>query len=196
MPDLRWEISQCRRHGKMHDVCMVRYVDLIPIMLRRTNDSSGTQEHKAHHDQTHYVGIIAIERMKISGISTGSTQPPQRCIWRSPFPASGRLKQYEPLSRHEVSRYSRSARRARLPHPPACSAELRAGPGVIRIGVAPLPKRSGPCGVGLASRLSLPWRSAFWRGRLNSACEFYVFCVLGFSPTHCERPSKREHDEE
>jgi hypothetical protein len=44
VPDLRWEISQCRRHGKMHDVCMVRYIDLIPITLRKTNDSSGTQE--------------------------------------------------------------------------------------------------------------------------------------------------------
>ena len=28
LPDLRWEISQCGRHGQMHDAC--RYVDLIP----------------------------------------------------------------------------------------------------------------------------------------------------------------------
>jgi hypothetical protein len=25
---LRWEISQCRRHGQMHDACMVYYVEL------------------------------------------------------------------------------------------------------------------------------------------------------------------------
>jgi len=30
LPDLREEIAQCRRHGQMHDACMVRYVDLIP----------------------------------------------------------------------------------------------------------------------------------------------------------------------
>ena len=30
LPDLRWEISRCRRHGQMHDACMVRYIDLIP----------------------------------------------------------------------------------------------------------------------------------------------------------------------
>ena len=29
LPDLRQEISQCERHGMMHDACMVRYVDLI-----------------------------------------------------------------------------------------------------------------------------------------------------------------------
>ena len=29
-PDLREGISQCERHGQMHDACMVRYVDLIP----------------------------------------------------------------------------------------------------------------------------------------------------------------------
>jgi hypothetical protein len=28
MPDLRQEIAQCKRHGQMHDACMVRYVDL------------------------------------------------------------------------------------------------------------------------------------------------------------------------
>jgi hypothetical protein len=28
-PDLRQEIAQCRRHGQMHDACMVRYVDLV-----------------------------------------------------------------------------------------------------------------------------------------------------------------------
>ena len=28
LPDLRWEISQCRRHGQMHDACMVHYVEL------------------------------------------------------------------------------------------------------------------------------------------------------------------------
>ena len=33
MPDLRWEISQCRRHGQMHDACMVRYVDLVSSFL-------------------------------------------------------------------------------------------------------------------------------------------------------------------
>ena len=30
LPDLREEISQCERHGQMHDACMVRYVDLKP----------------------------------------------------------------------------------------------------------------------------------------------------------------------
>ena len=30
LPDLREEIAQCDRHGKMHDACMVRYVNLIP----------------------------------------------------------------------------------------------------------------------------------------------------------------------
>jgi hypothetical protein len=30
LPDLREEIAQCARVGKMHDACMVRYVDLIP----------------------------------------------------------------------------------------------------------------------------------------------------------------------
>jgi hypothetical protein len=30
LPDLREEIAQCKRHGQMHDACMVRYVDLIP----------------------------------------------------------------------------------------------------------------------------------------------------------------------
>jgi hypothetical protein len=30
LPDLRWEIAQCRRLGQMHDACMVRYVDLVP----------------------------------------------------------------------------------------------------------------------------------------------------------------------
>jgi len=30
LPDLRQEIAQCRRHGQMHDACMVRYVDLSP----------------------------------------------------------------------------------------------------------------------------------------------------------------------
>ena len=29
LPDLREEIAQCRRHGQMHDACMVRYVDLV-----------------------------------------------------------------------------------------------------------------------------------------------------------------------
>jgi len=29
LPDLREEIAQCKRHGQMHDACMVRYVDLI-----------------------------------------------------------------------------------------------------------------------------------------------------------------------
>ena len=29
LPDLRWEISQCGRHGQMHDACRVHYVDLI-----------------------------------------------------------------------------------------------------------------------------------------------------------------------
>ena len=32
-PDLREEIAQCRRHGQMHDACMVRYVDLMPRRL-------------------------------------------------------------------------------------------------------------------------------------------------------------------
>jgi hypothetical protein len=30
LPDLREEIGKCRRHGQMHDACMVRYVDLVP----------------------------------------------------------------------------------------------------------------------------------------------------------------------
>jgi hypothetical protein len=30
LSDLREEIAQCDRMGKMHDACMVRYVDLIP----------------------------------------------------------------------------------------------------------------------------------------------------------------------
>ena len=29
LPDLREEITQCSRQGKMHDGCMVRYVDLV-----------------------------------------------------------------------------------------------------------------------------------------------------------------------
>jgi hypothetical protein len=27
LPDLREEIAQCERQGKMHDACMVHYVD-------------------------------------------------------------------------------------------------------------------------------------------------------------------------
>ena len=30
LPDLQEEIAQCERRGKMHDACMVHYVDLIP----------------------------------------------------------------------------------------------------------------------------------------------------------------------
>jgi len=30
LPDLREEIAHCERRGRMHDACMVRYVDLIP----------------------------------------------------------------------------------------------------------------------------------------------------------------------
>ena len=30
LPDLREEMAKCRRHGQMHDACMVRYVDLVP----------------------------------------------------------------------------------------------------------------------------------------------------------------------
>ena len=30
LPDLREEISQCERRGRMHDACMVNYVDLKP----------------------------------------------------------------------------------------------------------------------------------------------------------------------
>ncbi|MGA7003996.1 MAG: hypothetical protein WBZ28_18850 [Pseudolabrys sp.] len=30
LPDLRWKISKCGRQGKMHDACMVRYVDSVP----------------------------------------------------------------------------------------------------------------------------------------------------------------------
>jgi hypothetical protein len=30
LPDLREEIAQCGRQGKMHDACMVHYVDLKP----------------------------------------------------------------------------------------------------------------------------------------------------------------------
>jgi len=33
LPDLREEIAQCRRHGQMHDACMVRCVDLMPPRL-------------------------------------------------------------------------------------------------------------------------------------------------------------------
>jgi len=29
LPDLREEIAQCERRGKMHDACMVHYVDLV-----------------------------------------------------------------------------------------------------------------------------------------------------------------------
>jgi hypothetical protein len=29
LPDLREEIARCRRHGQMHDACMVRYTDLV-----------------------------------------------------------------------------------------------------------------------------------------------------------------------
>jgi hypothetical protein len=29
LPDLRQEIAQCKRHGQMHDACMVHYVDLV-----------------------------------------------------------------------------------------------------------------------------------------------------------------------
>jgi hypothetical protein len=29
LPDLRKEIAQCERRGKMHDACMVRYVDVV-----------------------------------------------------------------------------------------------------------------------------------------------------------------------
>ena len=30
LPDLREKIAQCERHRKMHDACMVHYVDLMP----------------------------------------------------------------------------------------------------------------------------------------------------------------------
>jgi hypothetical protein len=30
LPDLRYEVTKCSRHGQMHGACMVRYVDLIP----------------------------------------------------------------------------------------------------------------------------------------------------------------------
>jgi hypothetical protein len=30
LPDLREEIAQCERLAKMHDACMVQYVDPIP----------------------------------------------------------------------------------------------------------------------------------------------------------------------
>ena len=30
LPDLRWEIAQCRPHGQMRDACTVRYIDLVP----------------------------------------------------------------------------------------------------------------------------------------------------------------------
>jgi hypothetical protein len=30
LPDLREEIAQCERQGKMHDACMVHYIDLKP----------------------------------------------------------------------------------------------------------------------------------------------------------------------
>ena len=29
LPDLRQEFAQRKRHGQMHDACMVRYVDLV-----------------------------------------------------------------------------------------------------------------------------------------------------------------------
>jgi hypothetical protein len=35
LPDLREEIAQCDRMGKMHDACMVRYVDLVPSVERK-----------------------------------------------------------------------------------------------------------------------------------------------------------------
>lgn len=31
LPDLREEIAECERRGKMHDSCMVHYVDLMPV---------------------------------------------------------------------------------------------------------------------------------------------------------------------
>ena len=31
LPDLRQEISQCRRHGQMHDACMFHYVELTRV---------------------------------------------------------------------------------------------------------------------------------------------------------------------
>jgi hypothetical protein len=30
LPDLRYEITECSRHGLMHDGCLVRYPDLVP----------------------------------------------------------------------------------------------------------------------------------------------------------------------
>jgi hypothetical protein len=30
LPDLREEITQCGRQGKLYDACMVRYIDLVP----------------------------------------------------------------------------------------------------------------------------------------------------------------------
>ena len=33
LPDLRQEIAQCGRMGKMHDACMVHYVGLVPKRL-------------------------------------------------------------------------------------------------------------------------------------------------------------------
>jgi hypothetical protein len=33
LPDLREEIAQCERRGRMHDVCMVRYADLVVTQL-------------------------------------------------------------------------------------------------------------------------------------------------------------------
>ena len=40
LPDLRQEIAQCRRHGQMHDACMVRYVDLVPPVFSRAGRTS------------------------------------------------------------------------------------------------------------------------------------------------------------
>ena len=37
LPDLRQEITQCRRRAQMHDACMVRYVDLSPGRFSTTS---------------------------------------------------------------------------------------------------------------------------------------------------------------
>ena len=60
--------------------------------------------------------------------------------------------------------------------------------------------RSKFCCAGVMTSISrMPPTRAHPRSdvaRANSACEFYALCVLRLSPTHCQRPSKREHGEE
>src|SRR5262245_27416124 len=44
LPDLREEIAQCSRMGQMHDACMVRYAELVPLTKSPPRRSSGAGE--------------------------------------------------------------------------------------------------------------------------------------------------------